>query len=169
MDYRPNVDAVIWFVQEVFPLVKTRLPDIQFYIVGQQPHARLSPIGRTAGVHITGWVDSVLPYLHGATVYVAPLRMGSGTRLKLLGAMAAGCSIVATSIASSGLLSTVKKGMIIADGPTQMADTIVSLLNDPEARRVLGEIAREQVRGDYDWSILIPRLLDVYSTIGLGD
>jgi glycosyltransferase involved in cell wall biosynthesis len=169
MDYRPNVDAVIWFVQEVFPLVKSRIQNTQFYIVGQQPHPRLRSLGKLEGVHITGWVDSVLPYLHAATVYVAPLRMGSGTRLKLLGAMAAGCPIVATSIASSGLLSTAKKGMVIADGPTQIANKIIALLNHPDARQELGRIASEQVRVNYDWPKLIPRMLDVYRSIGLGE
>lgn len=169
MDYRPNVDAVLWFAREVLPLITTQVPNIQFYVVGQQPHHRLRILDEIEGIHITGWVDSVLPYLHLATVYVAPLRMGSGTRLKLLGAMAARCPIVATSIASAGLLADAKNGMVIADTPKEMAKGIVNLLTNPETRQTLCAIAYGQVKTNYDWSVLVPRLLAVYSEYGLGD
>jgi glycosyltransferase involved in cell wall biosynthesis len=110
----------------------------------------------------------VQPYLQAADVYVAPLRMGSGTRLKLLEAMAAGCAIVATSIAASGLISEAKQAMLIADTADDMAQAITTLLRDPAQRRALGERARETVRQHYDWQVLIPHLLAVYGEMGLG-
>jgi polysaccharide biosynthesis protein PslH len=169
MDYRPNVDAMLWFAQEIYPKIKTQVPDTQLVIVGQQPHARLNHLRTIDGIHITGWVDSVVPYLHAASVYVAPLRMGSGTRLKLLGAMAAECPIVATSTASAGLLPQAKQGMIIADDSTAMADAIIDLLKNPERHQEIGQIARKRVQELYDWSVLIPLLLAVYKSIGLED
>jgi polysaccharide biosynthesis protein PslH len=168
MDYRPNIDAMLWFTESILPHIKRDMPDVNLYIVGQKPHARLEHLTTTDNVHITGWVDSVAPYLQNATVYIAPLRMGSGTRLKLLGAMAAGCAIVATTTACAGLLDEAKQAMIIIDDEKQMAEKIVTLLNNPSQRGQMGKIAREKVEQYYDWSVLIPRLLDAYKEIGLG-
>ncbi|MCA1554252.1 MAG: glycosyltransferase, partial [Chloroflexi bacterium] len=81
MDYRPNVDAALWFANEILPRVRSQFPDARFIIVGQQPHARLRSLARRDGVVLTGRVDDVKPYIAQACVYVAPLRMGGGTRL----------------------------------------------------------------------------------------
>ncbi|GAB4333704.1 MAG: glycosyltransferase [Phototrophicales bacterium] len=161
MDYRPNVDAMIWFTEAILP----HLPDVHLTIVGQQPHARLAHLNTLPNVTLTGWVDSVLPYLRAADVYIAPLRMGSGTRLKLLEAMACGCAIVATSIASSGLHPNTHTAMWIADDAQSFAEAIITLLNTPQKRAELGEIAKKQVTDIYDWSVLIPRLLAIYDTL----
>jgi glycosyltransferase involved in cell wall biosynthesis len=158
MDYRPNVDAVLWFAQEILP----HLPDVHLVIVGQQPTARVQALAVHERVQITGQVASVLPYLHGASVYIAPLRMGSGTRLKLLEAMAARCAIVATPLAASGLSDAAKAAMCIAETPLEFAQAVNALLHDPEKRQTLGDQAREIVGQQYDWSVLIPRLLEVY-------
>lgn len=167
MDYRPNVDAMLWFTSEILPRVKASVPEVQMYIVGQKPSASLEALD-DANIHITGWVDSTIPYLHEATVYIAPLRMGSGTRLKLLEAMSSGCAIVATTLASAGLHSETKEGMIVEDDAQAFASAIVSLLRDPSKRAQLGNIAREEVKKRYDWSALIHQLLNAYKDIGLG-
>lgn len=167
MDYRPNVDAMLWFADAIFPQIMERVLGAQLYIVGQQPHPRLDRLRSQPNIHMTGWVDSVLPYLQAAALYVAPLRMGSGTRLKLLGAMAAECPIVATTTASAGLLSEVKEGMIIADTPEMFAESVIVLLGDAPRRMTLSAGAKQAVRIHYDWSALIPRLLDAYRSIGL--
>ncbi|MBZ0310374.1 MAG: glycosyltransferase, partial [Anaerolineae bacterium] len=138
------------------------------YIVGQKPHPRLAPLRDNPAITITGWVDSVKPYLQAADVYIAPLRMGSGTRLKLLEAMASGCAVVATSAAAAGLLSEPKNAMIITDTESEMAEAVVNLLKNPTQCRELGEQARHAVRQHYDWQVLIPRLLAAYGEMGLG-
>jgi glycosyltransferase involved in cell wall biosynthesis len=89
MDYRPNVDAVLWFAAEIWPLIKAKRPQTTWAIVGQKPHARLERLQEIEGVTVTGWVEEVRPYLTGAAVFVMPFRLGSGTRLKLIEAMAA--------------------------------------------------------------------------------
>ncbi|MCA9907532.1 MAG: glycosyltransferase, partial [Anaerolineae bacterium] len=119
-------------------------------------------------VTITGAVDDVQPYLHSAAVYVAPLRMGSGTRLKLLEAMASGCAIVATSLAASGLSDDVRRALHIADDADAFADAIIRLLNQPEQRAALGAQASNIVRRDYDWAAITPRLLQALKDFGLG-
>lgn len=168
MDYRPNVDAMIWFTEHVFPKIQAQVADVSLYIVGNKPHTRLLHLNDHPNIHLTGWVDSTLPHLHASTIYIAPLRMGSGTRLKLLEAMSAQCAIVATTIASDGMLADAKNGMIIVDDPQQMANTIVELLDDDEKRNHLGKTTLDLVKQYYDWSVLIPRLLEAYKGIGLG-
>jgi len=110
----------------------------------------------------------VQPFLQAATVYIAPLRMGSGTRLKILEAMASGCAVVATPIAASGLKTGVKASIIMAEGAEAFAREVVALLNDAERRQALGKAAQADARRFYDWSALIPYLLETYKDIGLG-
>jgi len=164
MDYRPNVDAMLWFHEVILP----RLPQAHLFVVGQKPTPRLQALAQDERVHLTGWVDSVMPYLRAAQVYIAPLRMGSGTRLKLLEAMACGCAIVATSTAASGLSAQARAAMLLADDAASFAQAIQSLLDDPARRAALGQQARAAVAQEYDWSQIIPRLLAIYEEIGHG-
>jgi glycosyltransferase involved in cell wall biosynthesis len=161
MDYRPNMDAVQWFAAEILPSI----PNAHLVIVGQKPHPIIAHLAQQPNITLTGFVPSVQPYLQAADVYIAPLRMGSGTRLKLLEAMASGCAIVATSTAASGLSDTAKSAMVIADTETDFAQAVIQLLGDTPRRNTLGEQARAAVRAEYDWSVLIPRLLNVYQEI----
>jgi polysaccharide biosynthesis protein PslH len=165
MDYRPNVDAMLWFADKVLPLVE-RCAEVNLYIVGQKPHKRLDALRLNRRVHITGWVAAVQPYLHAAAVYAAPLRMGSGTRLKILEAMASGRALVATPTAAAGLMPSAKEHMVITEDPAQMAEAICDLLQHPQKRVKLGEGAQAYIRSHYDWSVLIPALLNVYRDIG---
>ncbi len=167
MDYRPNVDAMLWFVGDILPRIHAKMPSVHLYIVGQQPHARLAGLKAHPHISITGRVESVLPYLYSADVYIAPLRMGSGTRLKLLEAMACGCAIVATTIGASGLNQQVKSAMILADSESITAQAITDLLNHPQKRDNMGASAREYVQRWYDWSAILPHLIEVYRTLGL--
>jgi glycosyltransferase involved in cell wall biosynthesis len=168
MDYRPNVDAALWFADEIFPRIRRQVPDAVFHIVGQMPHERLDRLRSIEGIEVSGFVRSVVPYLRGAAVYVAPLRMGSGTRLKLLEAMAAGSAIVATPIAAAGLLPDAKAAMRLAANAEKFADTVASLLNDPTARRALGQSALAAVSAYYDWTSTADSLRQVYKEAGIG-
>jgi glycosyltransferase involved in cell wall biosynthesis len=163
MDYRPNVDAMLWFADFILPQIK----DAHLTIVGQKPHARIQHLPERENISLTGWVDTVLPYLYAADVYVAPLRMGSGTRLKILEAMASGCAIVATTAAAAGLTDEAKSALAIADDEKVFADAVSHLLKNPEKRQELGDCARKMVKVAYDWSILIPKLLRAYQGVGL--
>lgn len=164
MDYRPNVDAMLWFVEAILPIVQQQVR-CHLYIVGQKPHSRLKYLHQHPDVTITGWVDSVIPYLRGAAVYIAPLRMGSGTRLKLLEAMASGCAIVATPIAAAGLQTDALEQISISDAPAIFADNIVALLQNPHQCQAIGEAAKQYVKNHYDWSVLIPKLLMAYEDL----
>ena len=168
MDYRPNVDAALWFADEIFPRILRQVPDAVFHIVGQKPHQRLDRLRGVQGIEVSGFVRSIVPYLRGAAVYVAPLRMGSGTRLKLLEAMAARCAIVATPIAAAGLLPDAKAAMRLAANADAFADTVATLLNDPTARRVLGQTALAAVSSYYDWTSTADSLRQIYEEAGIG-
>jgi polysaccharide biosynthesis protein PslH len=168
MDYRPNVDAALWFADEIFPRIRRRIPDAVFHVVGQKPHERLNRLHGVQGIEVSGFVRSVVPYLRGAAVYVAPLRMGSGTRLKLLEAMATGSAIVATPIAAAGLLPDAKSAMRLAASAEAFAETVSSLLDDPTARRALGQTALAAVSSYYDWTSTADSLRQVYEEAGIG-
>lgn len=168
MDYRPNVDAMHWFVSAVLPFVRQQVPDARLYIVGQKPHVSLNQLSSADGVEITGWVAQVQPFLSAADVYVAPLRMGSGTRLKILEAMASGKAVVATSMAAAGLNAETLEALIVADTAEDFAARIVALLHDPVERARLGALAHERVRERYDWSALVPCLHQIHSKL-IGD
>ena len=167
MGYRPNVDAMLWFTEAIFPQVQAAIADAQLLIVGKDPHPRLEPLRALPGITLTGRVPSVAPYLQGADLFVVPLRMGSGTRLKLLEAMASECAIVATTAASAGLNDAVKTTMCITDSADDMAAAIIDLLNHPQKREALRTQTRERVAEYYDWSVLIPQMIAAYQHIGL--
>jgi glycosyltransferase involved in cell wall biosynthesis len=158
MDYRPNVDAMQWFARDIFSRVLERVPDARLYVVGQKPHASLSDLTSNPAIELTGWVPSVVPFLKSACVFVTPLRMGSGTRLKLLEAMAASCPIVSTRLGAEGLSSEALAAMALADDAPAFAGAVVSLMGDAVSRSALGERAFQVVSKQYDWSVIIPQL-----------
>lgn len=159
MDFRPNVDAVVWFVERVWPRVLAAMPDAHFYVVGRSPHRRVLAYEEMPGVFVTGEVADVRPYLWGATVYVAPLRVGGGTRLKLLEAMAARRAIVSTSLAAEGYPVVGGEHLLLADTAPAFADAIVTLLRDADLRERLGRAAQAFVQAHYDWDRLFPAFL----------
>jgi sugar transferase (PEP-CTERM/EpsH1 system associated) len=162
MDFRPNVDAVLWFVQEVLPLLCLSSPDSRFWVVGQSPHPRLAALAGHPGVVVTGRVEDVRPYIAAAGVYVVPLRIGGGTRLKVLEAMAMGKAIVSTRLGCEGFDLTPGQELAVADTPAEFASAVLALLGDPDRREQLGRAARRFAGSRYDWSVILPRLEDVY-------
>jgi sugar transferase (PEP-CTERM/EpsH1 system associated) len=162
MDFRPNVDAVLWFAQDILPLVREQVPGAHFVIVGQKPHKRLDLLRSRPAVTLTGFVESVEPFINAADVYVAPLRMGSGTRLKLLQAMAMRRAIVSTRLGAEGLDAEDGVHLRLADIAEAFAQAIVSLLADDERRQALGEQALAHVRAYYDWPVIIPTVEEAY-------
>lgn len=161
MDFRPNVDAALWFALEVLPLVRQEEPDAHFVIVGQKPHRRLDVLRDRADVMLTGTVEDTRPYIAGAAIYVVPLRMGGGTRFKILEAAAMSRAIVSTSLGCEGFPVENGRELVIADSPRQFADAVVALLRDSSRRAELGAAARAFVQA-YDWKNIIPRLEAVY-------
>jgi sugar transferase (PEP-CTERM/EpsH1 system associated) len=165
MDFRPNIDAMLWFGQEVWPQIMAGRPHTTLAIVGQRPHPRLNALRDLPGVTITGFVDDVRPYLAGAGVYVAPLRVGGGTRLKLLEAMAMGKAIISTTVGAEGFPVVNGKELILVDGPKAFAAETLALLNNPAQRRQLGQTGQNFARANYGWDALVPHLEKIYRNL----
>ncbi len=163
MDFRPNVDAVLWFCDEVLPLVQREIPTVHFYIVGRDPNRRVLSLGEKPEVTVTGYVEDVRPYIAQSAVYVVPLRIGGGTRLKVLEAMAMGKAIVSTSLGCEGIELTSRE-LVIADTAEEFAGQVIGLLRDEARRRELGQAARRLVEARYDWRFIVPKLESVYGS-----
>lgn len=169
MDYRPNIDAALWFGRAVLPLILARRPDVRWQIVGLNPHPRLDVLRRLPQVEITGAVDDVRPYLAAAAVYIIPMRVGGGTRFKALEAMAAAKPIVSTSLGVEGLPVADGRELLLADSPLEFAAAILRLLDDRaqdgSLGRSLGAAARRLVADRYTWETILPALEQLYTTL----
>jgi glycosyltransferase involved in cell wall biosynthesis len=162
MDYRPNVDAVCWFANAVWPHIRAQRPQASWAIVGQKPDGRVAQLGQREGITVTGRVEEVLPYLAAAALYIVPLRMGSGTRLKLLEAMAAAKAIVSTTVGVEGFAVQSGNEVVLADTAEEMAAAILTLLADQGERERLGAAAQRFAAG-YDWRRIVPLFRLVYN------
>ena len=162
MDFRPNIDAMLWFGQEVWPAVKQQCAGVKLIIVGQKPSPRLDVLRSDPDIVLTGEVDDVRPYIAEAAVYIAPLRIGSGTRFKLLEAMALRKPSVSTTLGCEGFDITPGKEMVIADTPSDFAQATLTLLNDATKCAAIGEAAYQFVSATYDWSAIVPNLESIY-------
>lgn len=152
MDWMPNEDAVAYFVRDIFPLIRKRIPEASLCVVGRHPTARLKMLAaRERQISLTGWVEDVRPYVARSAVCIVPLRIGSGTRIKIYEAMAMGKAIVSTSIGAEGLPVSDGENIVLADDPVQFADAVVYLLRDASERRRLGTAARAFVAGTCTW------------------
>jgi polysaccharide biosynthesis protein PslH len=156
-----NVDGVLWFIEKVLPLIKEVYPDVTLTLIGKNPPSDLQKYS-DKGVNIIGYVPKVQPYLNKAALYIAPLFVGSGIRIKILEAMAIGLPVVATSIASEGIYGNDEDGLFIRNGEEEWAETIVSLLKDPENTSKLRSRAQSFIRENYSWNKNIDIMIDEY-------
>ena len=162
MDYHANIDAALYFVRHIWPLVRERRPELRLVIVGAQPPKQILAL-REQGIAVTGTVEDVRPFYHGALVSVVPLRVGGGTRLKVLEAMAAGTPVISTSLGAEGLAITSGEDVLIADTPQAMADGIVSLQAESALWRQLVANGRRLVQEKYDWAVVGAVLLRLHA------
>jgi polysaccharide biosynthesis protein PslH len=164
MDYRPNIDAAVWFIGDIWPRIRAARPEAQFFVVGQKPPERLRQLHGQNGVVVTGAVDDPRPYIAAAAVYVAPLRMGGGTRFKLLEAMALGRPIVSTTLGAEGFAVQSGRELLLADTPAEFAAAVLKLLEAPATAQAVAQTGRAFAQASYDWSAIIPRLEAAYPT-----
>jgi sugar transferase (PEP-CTERM/EpsH1 system associated) len=152
MDWIPNEDGIFFFVEKIFPRIRSQIPNVSLRVVGRRPSARLLELARTTdGLQVTGEVEDIRPHVLSGTAYVVPLRVGSGTRLKIFEAMAMGKAVVSTSIGAEGLPVHPGRDILIADNPGEFAGAVVGLLQDRARRSEIGRAARELVAREYSW------------------
>ena len=155
MDWMPNEDGVIHFLHSILPLIRREIPNVTFTVVGRNPSDTLRAKARQIpGVQVTGTVEDIRPYVRSASVYVVPLRIGSGTRLKIFEAMAMGKAMVSTKLGAEGLPVTDGYNLLLAEAPEDFAQKIVLLLRDPALRKSLGLRSRQLVEEHYSWAMV---------------
>lgn len=152
MDWHPNEDAVIYFMDSILPRIRAEVPQVTFTVVGRHPTARLQTAAAEAGVSLTGTIDDVRPPIANASVYVVPLRAGGGTRLKIYEALAMGKAVVSTTVGAEGLAVEPGRHYLAADTPAAFADSVVRLIRNPSERRQIGEAGRLLVEERYSWA-----------------
>jgi glycosyltransferase involved in cell wall biosynthesis len=163
MNMFANRDAVLWFLRETWPLIRAQVPAARFFAVGQDPPPELLAVAALdPQVVVTGKVPDVRPYIRRAAVYVVPLRVGGGTRLKVLDGLSLGKAMVSTSIGCEGIAVEPARHLLVADTPAAMADAAVSLLRSQEQRQQLGTAARQLIESRYAWPIIGRQLLSAY-------
>lgn len=165
MDWMPNGDGITWFVDDVLPLIHRHLPDVTFTVVGRNPPSGIRALAeRDPRLRVTGTVPDVRPYLERASVFVVPLRVGGGTRLKIYEAMAMERPVVSTTIGAEGLPIEQGRHALIADSSEAFASAVLGLLQDPARATTMGLTAGEWVRRNYSWE----RAADSFARL-LGD
>jgi polysaccharide biosynthesis protein PslH len=164
MNMFANRDAVEWFLDDVWPAVLRQVPEARFVAIGQRPSAKiLAAAAADASVQAPGHVPDVRPWVGPAAVYVVPMRVGGGTRLKVLDAMAQGKALVATGLGAEGIEVEHGRHLVIADTASDFAERVVDLLRDPGRRQALGAAARQRVEERYAWPVIGRRLVAAYA------
>jgi glycosyltransferase involved in cell wall biosynthesis len=156
--YHANYDAMFWFLEEIFPIIQSQVPTVSLMITGDHANLQLPP---RENVSLSGLVEDVRPLIASAWVSLAPLRVGGGTRLKILEAMALKTPVVATSKGAEGL--DVRNGfdILIADSPREFGEAVVRILKDNDLRQTLVENAYRLVLQKYNWPFVMPRFLEL--------
>jgi len=154
MSYIQNIKGILWFYNEVYPMIKRIIPATQLYIVGNQPAKEIRELSKDSSVTVTGWVDDVRTYFNEASVVIVPIVTDdAGFKIKVLEAMSMGKPIVSTSFGAKGINVSHDKDIIIADGAREFADSVIHLLNNEPLRLSMGSNARKMVEKEYSWEM----------------
>jgi glycosyltransferase involved in cell wall biosynthesis len=164
LDYRPNVDAAQHLVDEVWPLVRRRRPQARLLIVGRGDEAERERL-RCPGVELTGEVPDVRPYLAGAAVVIVPIRMGGGTRLKVVEALSMARPMVSTTLGCEGVNVRHGEHLLVADGAEELAGAVTQLLEDRWLAAELGRAGRRRMEEEYSWELAGDRLEELYARV----
>ncbi len=158
MDYWANVDAVMWFVRDIWPAIRASLTDATFAIVGSNPARELRSLDGENGITVTGRVSDVRPYVEGAALVVAPMRIARGVQNKVLEAMAMGKAVVATPAGLEGIDAQIGSEAIAAASQDAFAREVIKLAEDEGAARKIGAAARARILADYQWPQQLAKL-----------
>ena len=167
LEYYPNVDAVLFFAKNCWPRIRAKLPGATWQIVGKNPLPEVEQLAELPGVHVAGSVEDTRPYIASSQIAIAPLAIGSGTRLKILEAFAMRKAVVSTSIGCEGLMIEPGKHLLVADQPEAFADAVIGLLGNQSRRQALGLAGRVLVESSYSWQQSSNRLLVILDKLSL--
>jgi sugar transferase (PEP-CTERM/EpsH1 system associated) len=161
MDYFPNVDGILYFVKQILPLVREKVPEVELHIIGSEPGRAILNLKQVPGIKVTGYVPDIRPHLLDCAVAVAPLRIARGTQNKILEMMALGVPVVATSQAARGIQAVAGEHLLVADQVQDFANRVVEFLQDQNLRAKFAAVAREQVERIHSWPAAMSLLDDV--------
>ncbi len=162
--HEPNVEAMVFFCREVLPLIRKKVPEAELYIVGSHPPPAIVSLADIPGIHVTGFVADIRPFMAAASVYVVPLRLGVGIRGKILEAWGMAMPVVATSVACAGLRYRDGENILVADAPSEFAGQLITLLQDPALRERMGREGRRVAEEFYSWEAAASQLDGLYRT-----
>lgn len=163
ISYYPNTEGILWFYQKIWPLIMAKNPDATFCIAGKSPPAEIQAIADSdPAVTATGMVDDMRDYYNKSAVVVVPLRVGGGTRLKILEGMSMSKAIVSTSVGAEGIDHTDGKDILLKDTPEDFSDAVVSVMRDANLRLKLEKGGRSLVEAKYDWRAITKKLSNVF-------
>ncbi len=165
MNWFPNIDAVEYFCRKAYPALKSKISDIKFYVVGRDPIQSIKKLDKSNEIFITGRVDDIRTYIINSDICIVPLRIGGGTRLKILEYLAMEKPVVSTSIGVEGIDVIDGIHLIIEDDIGKFSDRIIELLENPEYARNLAKNGRELVEKKYSWSGYEGKLNQLYKDI----
>ena len=155
----PNEEAVIYFVKKIYPMIKEKKSGVKFFVVGRNPSKKIIELNKKdKSIIVTGYVDDVRPYIAQSSIYIVPIRIGSGTRLKILEAMAMGKPVVSTTIGCEGLEVTPGENIILADKPEEFALNVINLIEDKNEAKKLSYAGRMLVEEKYDWKVVYSKI-----------
>ena len=165
MRYPPNVQAVLYFLKTIFPLVKQAIPDVKFFIAGKDPSGEILKLSDNKNVFVKGYVPDATTFMSKCAIMITPLLQGSGTRTKILEAMSLKKPVVSTSQGAEGLMVENGKDIRIEDNPEVFAKAVISLLKNKELRKSIGGEAYKTVVSHYSWASIENKLISVIKQI----
>ena len=162
MDWLPNEDGIRYYTEQILPIIRRSIPEASLTVVGRNPYASLLELSKKDSlIYVTGRVEDVRPYMERAAIYIVPLRVGGGTRLKIFEAMAMKKAIVSTTIGAEGLPVSDGHELRIADAPETFAAAVVDLLNNPQMATAMGHQAGETVSAKFGWAGVAQRFTEI--------
>jgi glycosyltransferase involved in cell wall biosynthesis len=165
LDFHANIDGVTYFASQCWPLIRAANPRLRLVIVGARPVAEVRALEKMEGVVVTGTVEDVRPYYAGALAAIVPLRIGGGTRLKILEAMAAGIPVISSRLGAEGLSVTPGNDILLAESPAEFTAAAGELAANSQLWNQLSRRGRELVQARYDWSRIGSVLCDAYTSL----
>lgn len=169
MYWPPNIDAMKWFVKQVYPLIREQRTDVQLDIVGAYPPSEIITLSNNSpGTNVAGYVEDPKPYLQRAALTIVPLLAGGGMRVKILDSLARGIPIVSTTLGCEGIDVSPEKDILVADTPEAFAAQVLRVLNDPSLAEKLSTNGRRLVKQKYDYRNALCPLDGVYARAKLA-
>jgi sugar transferase (PEP-CTERM/EpsH1 system associated) len=161
MDYKPNVDAVIWFVEECWAKITEHFPSAKFIIAGMNPNSNINKLSSIKGIEVTGFVDDILPYYHKADYFVAPFRLARGVQNKILQAFSCALPVISTQMGAEGINCYDNKEILIANSPAEFIEKILLLENNPELKDNIKQSALSLIKDEYSWQGKLKPLIEI--------